>query len=116
MICYDIYPNDSAAKYGEYVSLDTLFREADIITLHAPITEDNFHMIDAEALAKMKQGVVIVNTGRGGLIDSKALADAVESGKVGAAALDVIENAEKILSSVTIPLPLLFLNNLESLL
>lgn len=92
MLCYDIYPNDSAAKYGEYVSLDTLFREADIITLHAPITEDNFHMIDAEALAKMKQGVIIVNTGRGGLIDSKALVDAVESGKVGAAALDVIEN------------------------
>ena len=49
-------------------------------------------MLDAEAFAKMKQGVIIVNTGRGGLIDSKALADAVECGKVGAAALDVVEN------------------------
>jgi len=92
MLCYDIYPNEKAKAYGEYVSLDELFRQSDIITLHAPITEDNFHMIDKAALDKMKKGVIIVNTGRGGLIDSLALADAVESGKVGAAALDVIEN------------------------
>lgn len=92
VICYDIYPNKAAEAYGEYVSLETLMREADIISLHLPITEDNFHMIDEKALSRMKQGVIIVNTGRGGLIDSKALADAIECGKVGAAALDVVEN------------------------
>ncbi len=92
VICYDIYPSKAAEAYGEYVTFDTLIKEADIISLHLPITEDNFHMIDADALAEMKDGVILVNTGRGGLIDSKALADAVESGKVGAAALDVVEN------------------------
>ncbi len=92
VICYDIYPSEAAKKYGEYVSFDTLIREADIVSLHLPITEDNFHMINAHTLAEMKDGVIIVNTGRGGLIDSKALADAVESGKIGAAALDVVEN------------------------
>lgn len=92
ILCYDLYPSQSAVKYGTYVSLEELFEQSDIISLHAPITGENFHLIDAKALAKMKQGVIIVNTGRGGLIDSKALADAVESGKVGAAALDVVEN------------------------
>lgn len=92
IICYDIYPSKQAEAYGEYVTLDTLMEQADIISLHLPVTADNFHMIDAEALKKMKQGVIIVNTGRGGLIDSKALIDAIECGKVGAAALDVVEN------------------------
>ena len=92
VICYDLYPSKAAESYGEYVSFETLLEQADIISLHLPVTEENFHMLDAEAFAKMKQGVIIVNTGRGGLIDSKALADAVECGKVGAAALDVVEN------------------------
>ena len=92
MICYDLYPSKAAEAYGAYVSFETLIKEADIISLHLPITEDNFHMINADSLAMMKQGVILVNTGRGGLIDSKALIDAIESGKVGAAALDVVEN------------------------
>ena len=92
ILCYDIYPSKVAAEFGEYVSLEALMKQSDIISLHVPITEENFHMLDAAAFASMKQGVIIVNTGRGGLIDSKALVDAVESGKVGAAALDVIEN------------------------
>lgn len=92
ILCYDIFPNKAAEAYGEYVSLEELICKSDIISLHMPITEDNFHIIDADALSKMKQGVIIVNTGRGPLIDSKALADAIESGKVGAAALDVVED------------------------
>lgn len=92
VICHDLYPNKFAEAYGTYVPLEQLIRESDIISLHMPITEENFHMIDAEALAKMKQGVIVVNTGRGPLIDCKALADAIENGKVGAAALDVVEN------------------------
>lgn len=92
ILCYDIFPNKAAEAYGQYVSLEELICKSDIISLHMPITEDNFHIIDADALSKMKQGVIIVNTGRGPLIDSKALADAIESGKVGAAALDVVED------------------------
>ncbi len=92
VICYDLYPSKAAETYGQYVSLDELFKEADIISLHLPVTADNVHMINAEALSMMKQGVIVVNTGRGGLVDSKALVDAIESGKVGAAALDVVEN------------------------
>ena len=92
ILCYDIFPNKAAEAYGEYVSLEELICKSDNISLHMPITEDNFHIIDADALSKMKQGVIIVNTGRGPLIDSKALADAIETGKVGAAALDVVED------------------------
>ncbi len=92
ILCHDIYESPKAAELGTYVSLEQLLKESDIISLHMPITEDNFHMIDDKALQTMKNGVIIVNTGRGPLIDSKALAEAVESGKVGAAALDVVEN------------------------
>lgn len=92
MLCHDMYPNKAAEAYGTYVTLEELICNSDIISLHMPITEENFHMIDAKALAKMKKGVIIVNTGRGPLIDCKALADAIESGQVGAAALDVVED------------------------
>lgn len=63
-----------------------------MITLHMPLSEDNFHIIDASAMKNMKDGVVIINTARGSLIDTKALIEALESGKVGAAGLDVIED------------------------
>lgn len=92
LICYDLYQNDTAAKYGEYVDFDTLLRESDIITLHTNVTDANYHLLDEAAFAKMKDGVMIINTARGKLIDSDALIEALESGKVGAAALDVLEN------------------------
>ena len=63
-----------------------------MITLHTNATAENHHLLDAEAFGRMKDGVVIVNTARGSLIDSDALIDALESGRVGAAALDVLEN------------------------
>ena len=66
--------------------------QSDVITLHTNATEANHHLIDAAALSRMKDGVVIVNTARGSLIDSDALIAALESGRVGAAALDVLEN------------------------
>ncbi|MBO5503097.1 MAG: lactate dehydrogenase [Lachnospiraceae bacterium] len=91
ILCYDPYRNEEAAQYAEYTDLDTLFAESDIITLHTNATEENHHLLDAAAFAKMKKGVVIINTARGKLIDTDALIDAVESGKVGAAALDVLE-------------------------
>lgn len=90
---YDLYPDqDFAAAHGlHYTDLDTLLRESDIITLHCPLTADNHHLLDAAAIAKMKPGVMIVNTGRGGLIDTEALIEGLKSRQVGSAALDVYE-------------------------
>ena len=89
---YDKYENESVKKRASYTDLDMICRECDLITLHMPLLEDNYHLIDGEALAKMKDGVVIINTARGGLIDTRALIEGIESGKVGAAGLDVIED------------------------
>lgn len=91
IIAYDLYENEEVKKRAAYVPLEKIWEQADVITLHTPLTEDNFHLINADTLAKMKDNVVIVNMARGGLIDSRALIDAVESKKVGAAALDVVE-------------------------
>ena len=92
MLAYDIYQNEEAKKYGTYTDLDTLFHEADIFTIHANATEENYHMFDDAAFSKMKGNVTIVNTSRGKLIDTSALIRAMKSGKVGACALDVLEN------------------------
>lgn len=75
----------------EYVDLPQLLGQADVIAIHANLTEDNHHMIDAAALAAMKPGVALVNCARGELVDTPALADALESGHVGSAGLDVLE-------------------------
>lgn len=92
LLCSDPYENEEAKKYAEYVDYDTLYRECDVITLHTNATEENYHILNADAFAKMKDGVVIINTARGSLIDTDALIDALESGKTGAAGLDVIEH------------------------
>lgn len=92
LLAYDLYQNDETKKYAEYVDLDTIYKECDIITLHLPSNPGTFHMINEETLAKMKDGVVIINTARGNLIDSTAFIKAVKSGKVGAAGLDLLEN------------------------
>lgn len=91
MLAYDIFPSDEVKQYAEYTDLDTLYRESDIITLHAPATEENYHMLDEETFAKMKDDVIIVNCARGQLIDTDAMIRNLESGKIGFAALDVIE-------------------------
>ena len=89
VIAYDLFP---AKDNGiDYVSLDELLERSDIISLHCPLTEDTRHMIDAAAIEKMKKGVVIVNTSRGGLIDAEALLEGIKARKVGAACLDVYE-------------------------
>ncbi|MGE5280642.1 MAG: 2-hydroxyacid dehydrogenase, partial [Deltaproteobacteria bacterium] len=74
-----------------YVGLDDLFKRSDIVTLHCPLTRETYHLINARTIARMKDGVMIVNTGRGKLIDTKALLQALKKGKVGAAGLDVYE-------------------------
>ena len=92
LYAYDLYQNDEVKQYAQYVSLEEIYRNCDMITLHMPLTDDNFHLLNREAFAQMKDGVVIINTARGPLIDTEALLDALESGKVGAAGLDVVEN------------------------
>lgn len=74
-----------------YVEIDELFENSDIISLHCPLTEETYHIIDDEALGKCKRGVVILNTSRGALVDAEALLSGIKSRKVGAACLDVYE-------------------------
>ncbi|MDN4080326.1 D-isomer specific 2-hydroxyacid dehydrogenase family protein [Paenibacillus polymyxa] len=92
IIGYDIYENDNLRDLIEYVSLEKLISTSDVISLHAPLFDSNYHMINRESIAKMKDGVCIVNCGRGLLIDTEALIHGIETGKVGAAGLDVIED------------------------
>lgn len=94
VIAYDLYPNENAAKElgFKYVDLDTLYKESDVISLHCPLTEENVHMINETSMSKMKDGVIIINTARGGLIDTMALINGIKSKKVYGAALDVYEN------------------------
>jgi len=92
IIAYDQMQNDSCLQLGvKYVSLEKLFEGSDIISLHCPLTPETFHMIDAKSLEKMKKGVVLINTSRGALIDTKAVIKALKSGKVGSLGLDVYE-------------------------
>lgn len=89
VIAYDPYPAEGSGI--EYVSLDTLFRESDVISLHCPLTESSYHIIDREALGKMKDGAFLLNTSRGALVDSEALLEMLTAGKLRGAALDVYE-------------------------
>lgn len=89
ILAYDKYPaQDSAIPY---VTLDKLFRESDIISLHCPLTEETYHLIDRDTVRKLKKGVVIINTSRGALIDAEELLEGIKSRHIGAACLDVYE-------------------------
>ena len=90
-----ILAHDSRAKTSaEHVRLDALLRESDIVTLHTPLSADTHHLLDAKRLERMKPGAVVVNTGRGALLGTEALLLALESGRLGGAALDVVEGEE----------------------
>jgi D-lactate dehydrogenase len=93
ILAYDIFPKPKLAeKYGvKYVELDELLKNSDVISLHAPLTEDNFHMINEEKINLMKKNAVVINTARGELIDTKALYEALSAGRIFAAGLDVLE-------------------------
>lgn len=93
VLAYDPFPDRAFAEQQgiEYVPLDTLYAGSDIISLHCPLTEENRYMINAEAISRMKDGVMIINTGRGKLIDTEALIEGLKSKKVGSAGLDVYE-------------------------
>ena len=93
VLAYDPMPNaDAARQYGfEYTDIDTLYSKSDIISLHCPLTKDTHHMINDATIGKMKPGVMLINTGRGQLIDTRALIAGLKSNHIGSAGLDVYE-------------------------
>ncbi len=92
VLAYDTRPTTAA----DYVSLGELLQESDIVTLHTPLTVDTHHLLDRHRIERMKHGAVVVNTGRGALLDTEALVCALERGSLGGAALDVLEGEEGI--------------------
>ena len=97
VIAYDVAINPECADLGvHYRSLDDLWAQSDIVSLHAPLTGDTRHMVDADAIAHMKRGVMLINTSRGALVDAAALIDGLKSGHVGYVGLDVYEEEERL--------------------
>lgn len=93
VLCYDVqeHPEILGLDQVEYCGLDKLLRESRIVSLYVPLTRDTFHMIDKAAIEKMQDGVMLINTSRGGLVETKALIEGLKSGKIGSAGLDVYE-------------------------
>jgi len=93
VLAYDIYPDDEFAKTRdiEYVELEDIFKRSDIISLHCPLTPDNVYMINSGSIGLMKKGVMLINTGRGKLINTKDLIEGIKKGHIGYAGLDVYE-------------------------
>jgi D-lactate dehydrogenase len=97
ILAYDVAINRECTELGvHYRSLEELWAQSDIVSLHAPLTGDTRHMIDAAAIAQMKPGVMIVNTSRGALVDAAALIEGLKSGHVGYLGLDVYEEEEQL--------------------
>ena len=97
LLAFDRQQNSDCLALGaEYVELPRLFAESDIISLHAPLTPETRHIIDKGAIHRMKRGVMIINTGRGGLVDTQAVIDGLKSGHIGFLGLDVYEEEEEL--------------------
>ena len=98
VLAYDKFPTPGLEDGDtvRYVSLEELFLHSDIISLHCPLTEETYHIIDEEAIEKCKKGVVLLNTSRGALVDAEALLAGIKSRKVGAACLDVYEEESEV--------------------
>lgn len=94
VIAYDLYKDEKAAnEIGfEYVSLDSLYKESDIISIHCPLTPETDNMINKDSIKKMKDGVIIINTSRGKLVNTNDLIEELSSGKIGGVGLDVYDN------------------------
>ncbi|MFC0626248.1 D-isomer specific 2-hydroxyacid dehydrogenase family protein [Kribbella deserti] len=92
ILAYDDHPSTPA----DYVPLYQLLPQSDIVTLHTPLTSDTHHLLDRQRIAQLKQGAIVINTGRGALVDTEALLRGLESGRLGGAALDVLEGEEGI--------------------
>ncbi len=94
VIAYDKFPAEGSGI--DYVTLDELWERSDIISFHCPLTDENRHMVNAETIARMKKGVILINTSRGALIDAEALVEGIKQRKVGAACLDVYEEESNV--------------------
>ncbi len=94
ILAYDKYPDNSLDV--EYTSLSKIFVESDVISLHCPLNDESYHMINKDSISSMKNGVIIVNTSRGALIDSEALLEGIRSKKIGGACLDVYEEESEL--------------------
>ena len=90
VIAYDLYPNESGKAIAEYVDLETVLAKSDVLFLHCNLTPENTGLINKENIAKMKDGAILINNSRGQLIDEQDVTDALNSGKLAAAALDVV--------------------------
>ena len=97
VIAYDVYQDKKAEEElnFKYTTLDEIYKNADIISLHCPLTEENHNMINKDSIAKMKKGVILLNTSRGKLINAKDLVDCLEKGMIGGVGLDVFEDEEE---------------------
>lgn len=91
LLYVDVKENDDCLAWGSYTSRDQLFAESDIITLHCPLLPQTHHLIDDDAIARMKQGVMLINTSRGALIDTQAVINGLKSSRIGYLGLDVYE-------------------------
>ncbi|WP_417749709.1 2-hydroxyacid dehydrogenase [Rosistilla oblonga] len=98
IVAYDPYPNQQWADDSDvqYVELDALLEQSDVISLHCPLTPDTHHMIDAAAVQKMKPGVMLINTSRGAIVETQAVIDALKSSKIGSLGIDVYEEEDKL--------------------
>lgn len=97
ILAFDPYPSEQAIELGaEYVSAEQLFEQSDIISLHCPLTSCNKHLLNAESFAKMKDGVMIINTSRGALLNATDAIVALKAGKIGALGLDVYEEEDSL--------------------
>lgn len=96
VLAYDPYPNPQARGVVDYVTLDELYAGSDIVSLHCPLTPQTHHLVDAAAIARMRDGVVLINTGRGRVVDTRAVIDGLKSGKIGRLGLDVYEEEEQL--------------------
>ena len=94
VIAYDKFPAEGSKI--EYVTLDEIWERSDIISFHCPLTDENRHMVNEDSIAKMKKGVVLINTSRGALIDVEALVEGIKQRKIGAACLDVYEEESNV--------------------
>ena len=94
VLCYDMYKNPEVEKFARYVSLEELLQKADLVSLHCPLTEGTHHMINKDTIAMMRDSAILVNTSRGGLIDTDALIEALRARKFGGVGLDVYEDED----------------------
>ena len=96
ILAYDLYPKEEVRLLADYVSLDTIWKECDLITFHTPAPDETYHMVNRQTLSQMKDGAVLITTASGPILAPTALIEGLEKGKVGAAALDVVEDEGRI--------------------